>query len=161
MNRNILQLQELHPLFRRLSGQVVWLLFEERGVPEAEIQAFSDLYEAEKRRSLELLAAALDRGDYTHLLLEKARQEEICRYCASAADSVIPLDDPELPSMFPPYGLGCAIRPRLLTLREFSALERPLPAPRTGPPDKLLCGEWLFDVSWTGRSDLASAEKSR
>jgi hypothetical protein len=147
------KLIELHPLYRRLSGQVIWLLFEERGAPEARINAFLERYEAEKRKNLEIMAAALDapaKKQYTHLFLESVRTENRCGKCGECSGKAISLNRPGIEKWFPPFGLGCALRPRLLSMEEYNTMGfPPLVEDTCAPPEaKLLCGEWVFTHAW-------------
>jgi len=143
---------EMHPLYRRLSGQVIWLLFEEREAPEVRINAFLERYEAQKRRNLELMARALNGGDVSggpsHLLFHLEREHDVCGPCRALAGKALPLSTPDLARWFPPFGLGCAISPVLLSRTEYEALN-PLPTGTAAPPEPgLMCGEWVFSHPW-------------
>jgi hypothetical protein len=153
---DIRKLTELHPLYRRLSGQVIWLMFEEHEAPEKHIGAFLERYERLKRENLELLALALETpSEFTHLLLEPARTGHICSKCAAVSGAAVELNRIDPARRFPPFGLGCALRPKLLTMDEFERMDLAAtnPAETDFPEHKLLCGEWIFGRPWAGESD--------
>lgn len=146
------ELIESHPLYRRLSGQVIWLMFEERGARENDIQAFLDLYETGKRKNLELMAAALDEGnEYAGLLLETARNQRLCERCRRVCGAAVDLSRADIAGWFPPFGLGCALIARLIGKDEWAAMDsRALaPAGQSPPQPELICGEWIFDYPWS------------
>lgn len=150
---DIKKLIESHPLYRRLSGQVIWLLFEERDVSETRINAFLERYEAEKLQNLAVMAAALDASAgqrYSHLLLEPSRTENRCERCGEHSGKAISLSRPGLEKWLPPFGLGCALRPRLLSRSDYEALgSLPEVCDSCAPPEtRLLCGEWIFTHAW-------------
>jgi hypothetical protein len=142
---------EMHPLYRRLSGQVIWLLFEEREAPEARINAFLERYEAQKRRNLELMAQAMSGGGGSgpsHLLFCLDREHDVCGPCRALAGKAMPLGSPDMARWFPPFGLGCAISPGLLSLADHEDLN-PAPVDAAVPPEPgLVCGEWVFSHPW-------------
>lgn len=147
-------LLEAHPTLRRLSGQVVWCMFEEADSPAAHAQAFLDRYEAVKAGVLPLVAAALEAG-------EPGRAEDAapwvrlrvdgpgtpCAACAALDGRCLRLDGPGALAFLPPFALGCLAR-----------AERLPGAPRPGEPlvdraspsphGRLLCGEWIFTHPW-------------
>lgn len=148
--RDLKHILELHPLYRRLSGQVIWLMFEERGAPEAHIGAFLESYEAEKLRNLELMGMALDGSKFSHLLLTMAREAPACERCLKVSGRAVEIGRPDLAAWFPPYGLGCALRPELISANEYERSGAPaLIDPKAKPPrPRLLCGEWIFEYPW-------------
>ena len=159
MNRDIIALAQLHPFFSRLSGQVIWCLFEERDVPPEVIDAFMDRFGSWFRSCLETLRPVLT-GDpamppYVRVLVDGAAWDgaapSACASCAALHKAVIPTAHPHAVRFLPPYSLGCRARPVLLSQKEFAALDAPRMADLDGeaPLWKLTCdSEWIFSFPW-------------
>lgn len=153
-------LLETHPLFRRLSGQIVWLLLEEQELSEAAIGAFLDRIEELRQATIQLMVDVaaghgpayleLVRGDGGNPLAaapEYARGET-CADCARIAGRVIDTSAPDWQTLLPPYGLGCRLCARPWTRPEApdTAL---LLSPAELPTPKLTCdSEWIFRTDW-------------
>lgn len=145
------ELIESHPLYRRLSGQVIWLMFEERGADENDIQAFLDVYETGKRKNLELMAEALNaRNGYKGLMLFTARNQRLCERCRNVSGAAVDLSRADIAGWFPPFGLGCAVRAGLLGKDEWAEIDPVdrIPTGQTPPETELVCGDWIFSYPW-------------
>ena len=101
-----------HPLLRRLSGQAIWNLLEEEGLPEDHIAVALDRFEAAKAACVDLLSRAADptqRAARPWVLLRRDPGLPACPGCAALHHTVLAADLPELTELIPPYGLGCAL----------------------------------------------------
>lgn len=107
------ELMSRHPLFKRLTGQVVWTLLEEAGLDPDAIDAFMSRFEKLRAETLDLL----DELDNEGGALEITEHSTICASCESCAGLVghcIPGDVPDPIRLMPPYGLGCRLTARHL-----------------------------------------------
>ncbi len=142
---------EAHPLLRRLSGQAIWLLLEERGVGEEAIGEFLDRWNARRAEALEALDRLLDpNGAAAGMRI--VVPEGACPDCAPAG-LVVPAGHPFLAALCPPYALDCPARAEVLEtghpdLARALAPDDPGPA---SPHGHLLCphapagGDWPKD----------------
>jgi len=128
------RLLDRHPVLRRLSGQVIFRMLEEEGLPEARIGAALDCFEAAKAAHLELLRRAADPAEraarpWVLLRLDPAGPAEpACAKCAALRHALIPADRPDLAELLPPYGLGCGLAATLASDADLAGLD-PAPAP--------------------------------
>lgn len=134
-----------HPLYRRMTGQAVWLFFEERDIPPALAQAFVDRYWDRRERVLAELARCLGLLGETPsgFTLERVRTGPgpICPVCRDLAGKAFALE-PGFQRFFPPFSISCRIEARPVEAGE-DARFSPLPA--LAPPPRLYCDdEWLF-----------------
>ncbi|SKA69295.1 hypothetical protein [Desulfobaculum bizertense] len=142
---------ECHPLIRRLSGQVIWCMFEEYDANPGDIQAFLDRYDKRKTRTLEIIARAKS-GDPTlaGIRLELTLPAKACPICRRLSGKFIPVSDERFYSFLPPFGLGCAARAVALSPEELK--EQKAEDSLTDeelPPCELLCGDWIFTHPWS------------
>ncbi|MFW5733831.1 MAG: hypothetical protein ACOCWR_02115 [Oceanidesulfovibrio sp.] len=114
------QLLAEHPLFKRLTGQVVWTLLEEAGVDPGHIDPFMDRFEALKAETLAQLKT-LDEEGGALAIVEAPGAGPVCDGCARLAGHCIPGDVPDPIRLMPPYGLGCRLRARHLQPAELFA----------------------------------------
>jgi hypothetical protein len=170
------QLSDMHPLYSRLTGQVIWLLFEENDARQEDIDAFMDLVLQRKERELDTMRALLENPAlYLRVELQdvpclsgniQSRDElsgdmlppgspcgiqtalpPACSCCAALHGHVLPASHPQLLRYMPPYGLGCRCTPRAITAQE--ATGAPLLTAKPLPPQKLHCDSgWLFHMCW-------------
>ena len=135
-----------HPLVRRLSGEVIWLMLEEQGVPDAEIQAFMERWEKPMftaLHALDRLTAPGARGGIRILVPDAGAA---CARCAALDGLVVPAGHPSLAGLCPPFALDCPARAELLEPGhpDFArAMERALSPDDPGPASPhgdLLCG---------------------
>jgi len=158
-------LQE-HPLFARLSGQVVWYLFEERGFAPEDIDGFMLRFEALKAETAALLRQVRgpdNRGGW--LLLERAvdaASGAVCPACSRYSGACAPLDAPEILAFVPPFSLGCRLRGRVVSAADFERLaprpvRRDLALPR--PVSRLVCdNDWIFRRPWPAQDKLGPVD---
>jgi len=147
-------LLEAHPTLRRLSGQVVWCLFEDAETPAAHAQAFLDRYEAAKAEALPLVAAALAAPDapggegaapWVRIRVDGPGQP--CAACAALDGQCLRLDGPGALAFLPPFALGCPARAERLPGAPAPGaplVDRAAPSPH----GKLACGQWIFTHPW-------------
>lgn len=111
------RLLDRHPLLRRLSGQAIWNLLEEEGLPEARINDALDSFEAAKAACVDLLRRAADpaeRATRPWVLLRLDPAAPACPDCAALRHGVVAADHPDLAIFLPPFGLGCALSAELV-----------------------------------------------
>lgn len=154
MNATPAALLEAHPTLRRLSGQVVWCLFEDAETPAAHAQAFLDRYEATKAEALPLLAAALaapdtpggkDAAPWVRIRVDGPGPA--CAACAALDGRLLHLDGPGALAFLPPFALGCPARAERLPGAPGPGaplVDRAAPSPH----GRLLCGQWIFTHPW-------------
>lgn len=106
-------LLDRHPVLRRLSGQVIWRLLEEEGLPETRIALALESFEAAKAAHLDLLR------------LDPAGPA--CAACAALRHGLLPAGHPDLAQIIPPYGLGCGLAACLAAEADLAGLD-PAPA---------------------------------
>ncbi|WP_461209165.1 hypothetical protein [Desulfocurvus sp. DL9XJH121] len=141
------RLLDLHPLFRRLSGEVIWLMFEEHDADPEAIQAFMDRLGGVLGRTTELIEAALSGEDvYARVTVREGRTP--CETCARLAGRIIPLGREGAESLLPPYALGCPLGAEIVA----PGADTPPPGPELLPGDaphgRLVCGDWIFSHPW-------------
>ncbi len=137
-----------HPLYARLSGQVVWRLLEEGELEPPRLAQLMDHYEAVRAQTLETLALFLGpepgRPAFLRIVVAQApTPAPICSQCQARAGKLVPADSPWLLDFFPPYSLGCRARAEAV----FDAKpDRGALVDLSQPPRRsLYCpSEWLF-----------------
>jgi hypothetical protein len=157
----MLDKQELiarHPLFSKLSGQVIWLLFEEHDADPADIGAFMDHFMPHFTGQLDVLRRLLEHPDgWLRIRVsappgaESDAARAACPACAALDGSFLAASDPRLAAFLPPYSLGCRARAEFVDAAAFAALDAPrlLPPDAPTPPRELHCpSEWLFSHPW-------------
>lgn len=150
------ELLQQHPLFKKLSGQIVWYMFEERDVPPEDIDAFFTHLESCRVETLDvmrrLLRPSSDTGE-VYLRVEVVQGKEApppCSRCKVMDGIVLSASHPKLMEYMPPYSVGCRARARIIDGERAQAiLERQgdsLPEP---PEHQLHCPtEWIFSHKW-------------
>lgn len=155
-------LLEAHPTLRRLSGQVVWCLFEDAESPAAHAQAFLDRYEAVKAATLPLVAVALaaearkpapendtaDAAPWVRIRVDGPGPA--CAACMALDGRCLRLDGPGALAFLPPFALGCPARAERLPGAPGPGaplVDRAAPSPH----GRLVCGEWVFTHPWADR----------
>lgn len=156
------QALDLHPFFRRMTGQVVWALFDEMGVDPADTDAFLELYAAERAAAADLVRRMMDGaldGGFLELVAAPRTVDDPsapCADCRTLAGRVIPVDANNRMGAvvcLPPFALGCR-----LSVAEFGAEFGALPG-RVGvmtadmrPDRSLECPSGdLFRQPWSQR----------
>lgn len=151
----------MHPLYSRITGQVIWLLFEENDARPDDIDAFMDLFLKRKQRDLETMQVLLDNpAMYLQVqlqdipCLQKTHATNLnktlpppCLRCAALDGHVLPASHPDLISLMPPFALGCHCTPKAITAQQ--AATAPLLTEAPPPQRKLYCDTgWLFHMYW-------------
>jgi hypothetical protein len=147
-------LLQKHPLFTRLSGQIVWYLFEERGYEPELIDGFMQRFERLKSETAELMRRARDPANQGGVLvIERSLDSDDasgapCALCTALENVALALDAPQLEIWLPPFSLGCRLRGRVVPPGAGLAPtpESRLPQP---PVHLLVCeDEWIFARPW-------------
>ena len=117
------KLSNAHPLFSRLSGQVLWVLMEEHGVSEADIDAFMDHAMQWRESHLTVMHDLLEHPEqYMQITIDTVeglpQEQHACATCENLRGKVLPASHPDLIAMLPPYSLGCRARARMITKDE-------------------------------------------
>ncbi|MFV0421430.1 hypothetical protein [Oleidesulfovibrio sp.] len=164
---DIKQLSDKHPLYSRLTGQVIWVLFEENDAEQDDIDTFMDLCLKRKERDLQVMQTLLDNPSlYLKVQIEdipclsgsegccKTKHPDLpppCECCVALDGRVLPASHPELLKYLPPYGLGCRCTPKAVTAAE--AADAPPLTDASLPLRKLHCDSgWLFHMHWKEQS---------
>jgi len=155
-----------HPLFGRLSGQVVWNLLEEEGVPEPDIDGFMLRLDDVLPRVAEFVKVFLNPpgpGWLVRLELsgplpwgvaaEAAPPAKACAVCRALDGFVFPAGDPASLPFLPPFSLGCRLWPRLVPPGggKPAAGKGKAPGKALLPPSRsrLACDDgWIFRHPW-------------
>lgn len=146
-------LLQQHPLFKKLSGQIVWYMFEERETPQEEIDEFFTHMEACRVETLKAMRQLLDPsssdGEAPWLLVEVEHGPEPappCERCKSMHGKLLPPDHPRLLEYMPPYSVGCRARPRAISAEQARERLEANPQLLPEPPGHMLhCpSEWMF-----------------
>lgn len=151
-------LLDLHPLLSRLSGEVIWMLFEEEGVDASRIDSFFAFFEQELRETVELIRrlSAPENLDAVFVRIERnpelaaiAGDIPACPTCAALAGKVIPAATPGLMRWLPPFSLGCRLRAVCISADEAANAQR-LSLDASPPDIRLACESgWLFRTDWS------------
>lgn len=144
-------LLQKHRLFSRLSGQIVWYLFEERGYAPDNIEGFMLRFEDLKAETAALLRALRDPANRGGVLVFESVAEEgsPCAACRGLVGAAIALDDPELDAWLPPFSLGCRLRGRVIFAAGRGPTHRPPDSALVRPVHRLACDdEWFFHRPW-------------
>ncbi len=150
------ELIRLHPLYNRLSGQIIWFMFEEQGLSPEQADAFLLQYENERARTLDLLGKALDPGgettnDVAAVRIEATQPENLpppCPSCMALDGALLKAGDANLPEFFPPFSLGCRCKAVAVTAAELAAMDDPmfLDASCEPPKRQLVCPtQWFLE----------------
>lgn len=136
-----------HPLFSRLSGQVIWLLFEEQNARPQDCDAFLERYLAWREDALTTMAR-LEANPQSALRIRVADADNACADCQRYNNTMLPANDPDLLHHLPPYSLGCRCRAEYVTPDEAQiALTTAKRPPQ--PIRRLHCPSgWFFSVLW-------------
>lgn len=149
---NILKdLQDRHPLFSRVSGQVVWLACEECGLNEEEITKVMDTFMEMREATLETMhQIENDKDSFLLIKVEESAARVPCPGCARLNGRLLPSTHPRLLEYLPPYSISCMCRAHCLNKSE--ALEYAVGKgsspgalqPESEPNSEIYCQEdWL------------------
>ncbi|MFI3270484.1 MAG: hypothetical protein R3Y11_00015 [Pseudomonadota bacterium] len=116
------QFIEQHPMFRRLSGQVIWALLEENDASQEECGLFMDTFYERFQAMVRVLARTKSHpSGYIRITAGKAHDilptalptgAEGCKGCvgcSSLAGTIYPASMPKLIEHLPPYSIGCSL----------------------------------------------------
>lgn len=147
MSMSQAQLLDRHPLLRRLSGQIIWLMFEEHDIDPDVIQAFLDSMQPVLHDSAEIIEAAMS-GEELYARITTTHDRIPCEGCAKMVGRAIALSRDGAETLLP-YGLGCPLRAEIIPPTQDAPAEKDLLDPAEGSPHgHLLCGEWIFSHPW-------------
>lgn len=153
------ELLQEHPLFNRLSGQIVWYLFEERGYEPEQIDGFMQRFERLKLQTADLMRRLRDPANRGGVLLfEHADAPEgdassPCARCQALAGTARALDGSNLNAWLPPFSLGCRLRGRVV-LNGANLVSTPESCLQQPPLHRLVCeDEWIFARPWPFSSE--------
>ncbi|BBD06760.1 hypothetical protein [Desulfovibrio ferrophilus] len=142
------QLLDRHPLLRRLSGQIVWLMFEEHDADPDDIQAFLDRMQPVMNGSAELIEAILS-GEELYARIRRDGKGVPCEKCTAMEGKAIALHQEGAEQLLPPYGLGCPLRAEIIPPGQRPPDEDELLDPAKGSAHgDLVCGDWIFTHPW-------------
>ncbi len=159
MNIDFKDLASRHPLFSRLTGQVIWLLFEEHKASSEDIDAFMEHYLAWRNEQLSVMAALeANRGAYLRITTDPPvntgndaphiASRPPCKHCRSLHGAILPASHPDIIRCLPPFALGCRCRAELITSEQVPP-NAPLIFSCEMPRRELHCAsEWIFSVPW-------------
>lgn len=150
-------LSNLHPLFTRLSGQVVWLLMEEHDASSEDINAFMDNVMAWRSAHLQNMRELLeDNSLYMQITIDRIGDipvdQEACKTCEALNGKIIPASHPDFISMLPPYSLGCRCRGKILTKEELPD-DSQLLSVEECPKHSFMCPTgWFLNYPWAEKT---------
>lgn len=131
------ELRNRHPLYARLSGDVVWALFEELGYDDEQCGRAMDAVIAQMHHVLAVMRR-LESDPTAHFVL---RGDPACERCAPLMRAAFPATHPAWRRFLPPFAVGCRMSCEALDAAALK--ERGYAAPADGesaPPDcPLLC----------------------
>lgn len=100
------ELRGRHPLYARLSGDVVWVLFEDLGLDAEACGRAMDEFIAQMGRVLEAMDC-LDRGEARSFVLGNV--PETCACCRSLAGHTLSASGQAWTELLPPFAVGCPV----------------------------------------------------
>jgi hypothetical protein len=161
MNIDFKDLASRHPLFSRLTGQVIWLLFEEHKASSEDIDAFMEHYLAWRDEQLTVMAALeANRSAYLRITTDPPANNSDdgytamrppCKHCRALHGAILPASHPDLIRCLPPFALGCRCRAEIISAEEVPE-NAPLIFTSEMPRYELHCAsEWIFSVPWAKR----------
>lgn len=125
------ELRNRHPLYRRLSGESVWLFLEELGLSETQCEAFMEVF----FRQMEAVLGVMDRLETSQEyigIIDGTPLDGCSCPCRPGARAAWPETTPGLP--LPPYAIGCPLRLRLEPAHTAPLLRQPHEADSGGKP---------------------------
>ncbi len=105
------ELRGRHSLYSRLSGEVVWGLYEELGYSVEDCGKAMDAF-LEQMREVLLVMAALEAEPEGYFALEFSNSD--CACCQSIPERVIPVARADWRRFLPPFAVGCKAKARIL-----------------------------------------------
>lgn len=104
------QLRNQHPLYQKLSGDVIWVLYEERGFDAEACGKAMDEFIATMHSTVAVMQA-LDNGTAQHFAVQGEPRGE---QCGAAIGQSISTDSPQWRECLPPYAVGCSLSCRVI-----------------------------------------------
>lgn len=112
------QLRNQHPLYTKLSGDVVWLLYEERGYDAKACEQAMDAFIATMHSTLAVMHS-IESGAAHHFIVQG---KPCCTQYRHLAGKIFAASGPNWREYLPPYAVGCPLTCRLLAATELPAL---------------------------------------
>lgn len=135
-------LRNLHPLYKRLSGESVWVFLEELGLDEAQCERFMDAFFRQMDHILSCMQALEEQPQLSVRITGSA--ETCCARCAACTGHLLRADgDPAYIALLPPFGIGCPLGLELVD--GSTALEMASPAPQPEEVHSVLCAGLAAD----------------
>ncbi|WP_430735090.1 hypothetical protein [Halodesulfovibrio aestuarii] len=149
-------LSNIHPLFSRLSGEVIWLLMEEHDASSEDINVFMDNVMAWRSAHLQNMRRLFENKElYLQITVDRVgdipADQEACITCEKLSGKIIPASHPDLISLLPPYSLGCRCRGKIITKAELPESPDYLPL-EDCPKHSFMCSTgWFLNYSWADK----------
>lgn len=111
------RLRSIHPLYKRLSGDVVWVLLEEYGYDQSQCGQFLDQTIAQMHKILAVMEK-VEQVPGLACVYEKWVDKEgtctVCDCCGFLEGKVVPGTGAAAFAFFPPFGVGCQMGCRVV-----------------------------------------------
>ncbi len=104
-------LRDQHPLYRRLSGEGVWVFLEELGLDEGQCERFMDAFFRQMDHILSCMAALNASSRLQGQII--GRPEDCCPACATSIGRYMSSGGGGAWDLLPPFGIGCPLSLRL------------------------------------------------
>ena len=135
-------LRNLHPLYKRLSGESVWVFLEELGLDEAQCERFMDAFFRQMDHILSSMQVLEEQPQLSVRIMGTA--EACCAHCAACTGRLLrAAGDPSCIALLPPYGIGCPLGLELVDGSD--APEMAAPAPQPVEDHSVLCAGLAAD----------------
>lgn len=106
------ELRNCHPLYRRLSGESVWVFLEELGLSEPQCEAFMDVFFRQMKSILSMMDVMENHPEYMGIIDGQPLDGCTCEHragCRVAWPRAVPGHP------LPPYAIGCPLRVRVVS----------------------------------------------
>lgn len=153
MSSDYKQLADAHPLFTRLSGQVIWLLMEENDADEADINAYMDNVMQWRESHLDTMRELLDNSEkYMTIIIDPidglTEDQHACATCEKLKGKIVPASHPDLIKMLPPYSLGCRARAKVINKNDLPE-DAVMLTQEDCPKHSFMCSTgWFLNYPW-------------
>ncbi len=113
---NAKELRAMHPLYRRLSGEVLWLFLEEQGLGPEECDSLMQHFLQEMEDNLRVMQKLLAHPErFLFLQLPHEHAARACPECAALHGMLLPATRPDWLNFMPPFGIGCPLKASALS----------------------------------------------
>ena len=157
MSTDYKKLSDAHPLFTRLSGQVIWLLMEENDVSETDINAFMDSVMEWRESHLDAMQE-LQENPEKYMLITVDRIDDLpedqhsCATCEKLNGKILPASHPDLIKMLPPYSLGCRARAKVISKKDVPQTAKEMRM-EDCPKHSFMCPTgWFLNYPWAAKA---------